>query len=192
MEHFWGMSWRRQMILHGFKALERLSTKGAKRTFQPHRKRYILQWTWRTPRIGRKHSRSVFPGVGWKWKPAEAVISDRREDNALCYRRRPGHIWPDQSCIFLNAASGDKPVDVVRLNSRVQFLPRHFRRTCSAFKMVKPRRRRSKLLLAPFIPDAFDVAERVVDDRQTVLFQPLLVFKLSFALFAYPIGQPEG
>lgn len=58
--------------------------------------------------------------------------------------------------------------------------------------MVKPRRRRSKLLLASFIPKAFDIAEGVVDDRRTVLFQPLLVSKFSFALFAYPIGDPEG
>lgn len=50
----------------------------------------------------------------------------------------------------------------------------------------------SELPLAPFVPDAFDFAERFVDHRQTVLFQPLLVSKISFALLAYPIAEPQG
>ena len=105
-------------------------------------------------------SRLGFPDVGLKSKPAQSIVSVRREDNALYYRCRLRHIWPHQSCISLNAASGNQPVDVAPLNSRVQFIPCHFRGTSSAFKMMKPCRRRSKLLLAPSIPNAFDIAER--------------------------------
>lgn len=48
------------------------------------------------------------------------------------------------------------------------------------------------MLLARFIPNAFDIAERFVDHRQSMMFQPLLVIKVSFALLAYPNGEPEG
>jgi len=47
------------------------------------------------------------------------------------------------------------------------------------------------LLLAPSIRNAFDVAERFVNDRQPMLLQPLLVSKLSFALLAYSSEESE-
>lgn len=40
--------------------------------------------------------------------------------------------------------------------------------------------------------EAFEVAERLVDDRRSMLLKTVLIFKISVTIFANPVGQLKG